>query len=215
MKNKRILSIVIAGILAIGATVTGVMAASINTGPMIELSDAIKAADVCETHLEQYCDECHGYGLDASYAVYCPHCNTKTTLCCSRDCAVDDNEANCYVNTHASGCKTIQDLYWNAYICMNCGWYTIGTHSDDYHVEAYWHLKDSTCYDHAYCSKQTLDDLRAIVNADTGVEVMSVAADAEIATTSVDDTEYDPVAAGDYCEIHDVFACEIPHNDVE
>lgn len=204
MDIKKKITTAAAVILTLGATLTGVFAANVDSEPIIEPSDAVKAADVCEAHLKENCNECDGYDLNA-YAVYCPHCGARTTLCCSRDCAYDDYEEKCFVNTHPSGCKTIQDLYWNAYICMDCGWYTIGTKSDDYHVEAYWHKKDSSCYDNAYCSMQSLDDLRAVVNAKT--EVMSV--------NTAESQEHDPVAAGDYCDVHQVFECKIPHNDIK
>lgn len=212
MKNKKFFAVALAVVMAVGSAAVGVMAADgISVGPIVEMTDAIKAADVCEAHLEQNCVECEGYGLDASYAVYCPHCSVKTTYCCSGDCAVDNNYASCLVYTHPDGCATVQDLYWNAYICMECGWYTLGTRADDYHVEAYWHLKDPTCYDNVYCSKPKLDDLRAQVNANTGAEVMT----ASNALEGAENRDHDAVAAGDYCEVHGIFSCEIPHNDVD
>ena len=211
MKNKKFFAAVLAVVMVICSAVVGVMAADgISFTPIAEESDAIKAADVCEAHLVQNCVDCEGYGLNASYAVYCPHCSTKTTVCCSGDCYIDNNYASCLAYGHPDGCATVQDLYWNAYICMECGWYTLGTHADDYHVEAYWHLKDPTCYDNVYCSKPKLDDLRAQVNAKLTAEGMT------LSDSSVESANAcpDPVAAADYCAVHGIFACDIPHNDV-
>ena len=210
--KKKIFALVVVGILAAVTTVVGVAAADIiSTGPMYEITDAIKAGDVCHEHLVQNCIECEGYGLDASYAVDCPFCDIRMTRCCSGDCAVNDNPDDCLVNTHPSGCINYQDLYWNAYICMDCGYYERGSRNNDYHVESYWHTKDSTCFDHVYCSLAKLDDLRDLFSEDSEHEVMTVAENED----NVGNAVKDPVAAGDYCEVHDIFACDIPHNGVE
>lgn len=210
--KKKIFLVIAMVILAVVATVVGVAASDIiSTGPMYEITDAVKAGDVCHEHFVQDCMECEGYGLNGSFTVNCPSCNTRMTLCCSGSCAVDDYPDDCLVSTHPSGCTNYQDLYWNAYICMRCGYYERGYRDGDYHVEAYWHDGDSTCYDHVYCSMSKLSDLINLVNGDSGHEVMTTDGNKAEGGNPVKD----PVAAGDYCEIHDIFACDIPHNDVE
>lgn len=213
MNNKRKMFATVIGIvLAVVTATIGIYAADITTELTLENIKAIEAGVVCEEHLAQYCTECEGYSPDASYAVYCPYCDVKMTLCCSGQCAINDNFANCLYVSHPDGCKNVQDLYWNAYICMDCGYFERGSKSDDTHLEAYWHTMDSTAYDHAYCSKPKLSDLLELVSEEGGVEVMAKSNDLE--DRPYYDAPNDPVLAGDYCEVHEIFSCDIPHNDV-
>lgn len=168
------------------------------------ITDAIKAADVCEEHLAKDCTICNGYEVNSSYRTVCPTCNKDMMLCCSGSVAVDDNRASCLVLDHPSGCETIQDLYWNAYYCNSCGYYQRGYRSDEYHVEAYWHTK-ADCYDHAYCSLPRLSDLTNIEEK----ECLSEKNSSNTYSNPIDAA----IAASDYCEVHDIFACNIPHED--
>lgn len=204
MKNnrKKFLAVGIVLALIVSAAVS-VYAAGIQSPTKI--TEAMLAGDVCHEHLEQDCSVCDDDR--ASYRVVCPFCYVDTTLCCSREVAIDDYHEQCFVpQQHSSSCRTVQDLYWNAYICMQCGFYTRGTHSDDMHVEAYWHLEHPEVSDNFCCSLPALDDLRAMINRSVPPEVELQA---------VGNPIKDPVLAGDYCAYHGIFACDIPHNDVE
>ena len=113
------------------------------------ITEAIMAADVCSEHLDQECLLCDG--IRNSYHEECTVCGTTMTLCCSGVYKEDDHYAPCYVSTHPKTCQTVQDLLWNAYFCPECGNYKRGgqdsNHTDDYHIEAYWHTQVS-CYNH-------------------------------------------------------------------
>lgn len=164
------------------------------------ITDAIKAADVCEDHLLKDCDECGGIEVYSSYRTTCPYCDKNMTLCCSGQVAKDDYYASCLVSSHPDGCNTVQDLYWNAYFCTECGYFTRGSREDDYHVEAYWHTKE-TCYDHAYCSKPRLSDLISVYTAN------NVECCAEVDCTE----ENNAVAAADVCGVCGNIGCTICH----
>jgi hypothetical protein len=202
-RNSFITAIVLALVLTV--TVFSVYAIDVHSSKQnVEITDAIKAADVCEEHLVKDCDICGENGLNSSYNTICPNCNTSMILCCSESMKTDNYRASCYVSSHPDGCETIQDLYWNAYYCPSCGYFQRGSRSNDYHVEAYYHTKDSSCYDNAYCSLPRLSDLTQANNPEpTSTDSSSHSAD----------NVKDAVAAADYCEVHHKFACDIPHED--
>lgn len=173
----------------------------------ILVTDAIKACDVCEAHLVQNCTECGGNELYSSYRTICPNCNTSMTLCCSEQVAEDDYYNSCLVMGHPADCNTVQDLYWNAYYCNECGHFQRGTRSDDYHIEAYWHTK-ADCYDHTYCSLPRLSDL--LRNSENN----NPADEEKDSTSHTYENKYEAaVAAGDYCEICGTFGCRTLHED--
>lgn len=203
LNRKKLFLLIVTLMVVVAATIAAVYALDIAEPDTGVLSDAIKACDVDgENH------------PDASYSIDCPFCDgVKLTRCCSQQCAKDDYFNRCLVKTHPSGCNTVQDVYWNAYVCRQCGYFERGSREDDTHVEAYWHTKDATCFDHVYCSLPKLSDLLAPFG-EAG-EIASVPDLNAIAGVENANEEYDPaVLAGDYCEVHQIFACDIPHNDV-
>lgn len=162
MKNKKWIALSILIVLAVDATAICVWAADAESELQQILTDALKAGIVCTDHLLEDCPEC--VQPQASYYTVCPSCNIEMTQCCSEQCAYDDRWRDCPVVAHGDGCSIVQDVYWNAYVCMSCGYFERGSHSDDYHVEAYWHTKDSTCFDNNFCRFTNLSDLLAQIN---------------------------------------------------
>ncbi len=211
-KVKKTAMLISAIILVIVSTVIFVCASDIiSTKPVDDISEAIKAADVCAEHLEQNCSIC---GINGSYHIECPYCGTPTIRCCNEECKEDDYEAQCLIKSHGSSCRTVQDLYWNLYFCTKCGWHTRGYHDDDFHVESYWHLNDPENCNNALCSLPRLTDLQASVAAKLGLDNPTPVPSSSGSKNSSNDKPYDPVAAGDFCEVHGIFACDIPHNNV-
>ncbi len=76
------------------------------------------------------------------------------------------------------------------------------------HVEAYWHT-EASAYNHAYCSLPKFSDIMSAISTNN-IE-MDMTSDSNVIESGIKD----PVAAGDYCEVHGIFACDIPHNDVD
>lgn len=209
----RNMFMIICSIIFISAISIGVVYAidSYSGNSEILITDAIKAGDVCEAHLVQNCTECDGYELYSSYRTVCPYCNKNMSLCCSGQIAEDDHHASCLVYDHPSGCETIQDLYWNAYYCSDCGYFQRGSRDDDYHVEAYWHTKTS-CYDHTYCSLPRLSDLISSNDEECSIEKINTD-DAPDASNKYADEYEAALAAGDICEICGKLACKTLHED--
>lgn len=209
MNVKKMLAIAVAMVLSISVAIIGLLAGEVSVPQQEALNKAIEAADVCYEHLSQDCTACATLSPKASYTVYCPICDISMTRCCSESCAQDDYFAPCLISSHEAGCNTVQDLYWNAYICMECGYYQRGINEDDTHVEAYWHTKDSNMIDNNYCHLPNESDLRALINAKNA---LATAQADSTALPSEQSKAKDPVAAGDFCELHGIFGCEIPHN---
>ena len=216
IKNKR-LAIVIGSFILVSAMVFCTFAADIITGPITFVSDAVKAGIVCEAHLAEHCELCDGLQPNTFYSTKCPRCNTSMTGCCSGEMKNNDYFYTCFVNAHPDGCNTVQDRYWNAYICMECGYWQRGYRDDEFHVEAFWHTKDPTCYSNYCCQYQKLSDLIVLVNSRNAAKAAVNAINTETTTDIVipDISRFDPadVAAGDYCALHDTFNCTIPHED--
>lgn len=179
------------------------------------LNDAIKAGDVCAPHLVKDCEECNTE--KASYRTICPLCEKDMVRACDDHFYKDSSEPNritCYVNDHPDGCETVQSLCWNYYVCDDCEYVQRGYRSDDWHVEAYDHPlcnHSIKCSDNAYCSLKRVDTYRdewaARKNASAErTEVVSATVES-IWTKDFDEA----IAAGDYCEVHEIFACDIPH----
>lgn len=190
--NKKLVIILCITVL-VSCLSVGVIYAAIDSANSNEIvSDAVKAADVCREHLLTDCPEC-----SIEHPV-CPYCEKVMTLCCSGQVAEDDYYKKCLVMDHPSNCNTVQDLYWNAYYCRDCGYFTRGSHDDDYHVEAYRHTK-AECYDHALCSLPRLSDL------------MSVDDKVECSNDDCNSKEKDPIAAADICGVCGAFDCQIYH----
>ena len=175
--------------------------------PSAPVSEALKAGDVCDDHLVQHCVECDGYEIQET-AKYCPDCNKQMTLCCSGLLVTDDYEHWCTMRTsHPSNCILQQDLYKTAYVCMDCKYVQYGT-ANDTHIESYHHTNctcSSYCMNNAYCYYPKLRDI--IVQWET----YSTENNELFGSPDMPDKPHDPVAAGDYCEIHDKFACDLDH----
>ena len=209
----RKLCIILCVILLVSVLSVGVVYAmdSFSRNSGILVTDAIKASDVCEAHLVQNCTECNGIEPYASYRTVCPYCNKDMSLCCSGQVAEDDHYANCYVSAHTSVCQNVQDLYWNAYYCSDCGYFQRGSRDNDYHVEAYWHTK-ANAYDHSYCSLPRLSDLISTHDEVCSVEKIH-ANDASPASHEYASEYEAALAAGDICEVCGKLACKTLHED--
>ena len=211
---KRIVAIIFT-ILFMSFCIAIVVSAA-NTTPINEreITEAIMAADVCADHLAHDCQLCDGDR--ASYHEECTVCGTTMILCCSGVVKENDYYAPCYVNTHPKTCQTVQDHVWNAYFCQECGNYKRGgqdpAHDDDFHVESYWHTQ-ATCFNHTHCTRPRLADLIDAYNAAHGYKSSGTTVNENESTMKSEQEIYnEAVLAGDWCEIHKTFGCEIPHN---
>lgn len=178
----------------------------------VVITEAVIAGDVCEEHLLQDCSECAEIMPYATYAHYCTKCGKKMTLCCNNTKVRDDYNGTCNVDSHPDGCVNIQDWCRNIYVCSTCVIFESGTYDDDIHLESYYHTDcncSTYCSNNAYCSLPRLSDL---VPTSDGIEL---AAEQSVPSKTYASREEEAIVAGDYCEVHDLFACDIPHNDID
>lgn len=180
-------------------------------------AEALVAGDVCAEHLLQNCEECGGVDGRASYSRTCPRCGTKgMTLCCDDDIKERMHFGTCYVNTHPDGCTNYQTFCWNHYFCESCGFDQAGMSNDDCHIEAYAHSKcncDVECKDNTYCYLVRLSELKAKYQKEQGLptaeELQQMRASAEQVPDGTEHTYEEAVIAGDFCEVHGIFGCDI------
>lgn len=167
-------------------------------------AEALAAGDVCAEHLLQNCEECGGVDGRATYRRICPLCEIAMTIYCNPELvAYDDLSAPCYADTHPDGCENSQDWNWNVYICDKCGYFERGSKEDDRHLESYYHTL-CNCDGHyhgasddakIYCTttKTTIGSPKGLVKLDDCAE----------------HTYEEAVVAGDFCEVHGIFGCDI------
>lgn len=147
--------------------------------------------------------------LMASYARYCDVCGKRMTLCCSEIYARENYPGICNSNTHPSSCINFQRWCWNAYVCTTCKTFEVGTASDDMHVESYWH-QDCNCVDKSYCRDNTYCTITQKLSTYLNAWQASSKNNGEEIHTNTTLSTYDhAVLAGDYCEVHGEFACDI------
>lgn len=191
-------------VLTLLLSCVGIYAAEFIPEQSAIIAEAIIAGVACPEHSVENCSECEGYELFASYTRYCPLCDKKMTRCCNDTVAVNDMQNTCNVDSHPDGCVNIQDWCRNIYVCSDCNYYTTGPKEDDIHLEAYYHTRcnctDGECSDNSFC---TLPRLSNYINEwESDIEVMS-------STKEYADKYTEAVVAGDYCETHGRFACDI------
>lgn len=180
-------------------------------------AEALVAGDVCAEHLLQNCEECGGVDVLASYYMTCPRCGTEgMTLCCADDIKESMDEGDCYVSTHPDGCTNYQTWCWNHYFCKSCGFDQAGEHENDYHLESYDHNMcncDTKCKDDAYCHLTRLCVLKGNCQKEQGLptaeELQQMRASAEQVPDGTEHTYEEAVVAGDFCEVHGIFGCDI------
>ncbi len=217
--KKRILALVSAVAVVICGSVVYALDAS---QPQI-LTEAIIAGEVCPTHLLQECPDCDGVGTKASYRTLCPICGEDMAIACD-DYTYDYLvSSTCLVSAHPDDCINQQTHCWNYYVCDDCEYYQLGTRSDDYHLEAYAHTKcnhSTKCKNDAYCSLKRIDTYKAEWSSRAGIDGQSMTTSADAAEQVLENTineailsgNYEAVVAGDYCELHDTFGCDIYHD---
>ena len=190
--------------------------------PAEPITDALSAADVCREHLLSDCTECGGllrqrtaYICDQCTNWYCstelqescqycggsvreydtascPFCGTALTSFCSGVLVMDGYYGICLLPDHPESCHTVQTLCKDGFYCENCEWLRTGV-LEEHHIERYYH---SSCPDD--CRNDNYCTLVKFLQIETDVQ-------------SRPDNPHDPAAAGDYCETHDKFACDLDH----
>lgn len=175
-------------------------------------AEALVAGDVCAEHLLQNCEECER----ATYTRECPMCGTVMTRCCDDDVADKEIYTTCNVKTHPDNCDNIQTWHWNYYFCKNCGHNTRGTAPDDKHLESYDHNMcncNTKCKNNTYCHLTRLCVLKGNYKKEQGLptaeELQQMRASAEQVPDGTEHTYEEAVVAGDFCEVHGIFGCDI------
>jgi len=90
---------------------------------------------------------------------------------------------------YCGGADAGDGMFWNAYVCPECMFFERSNAGD----------RALACHEEENCDLPRLKDL---ITPDES---------AEPSGTQIKD----PVAAADYCEVHDVFGCTILHTDEE
>lgn len=211
--KKHTVFIVILVLVVLVVSVGSVYAIVNDSSNKQVLTEAIKASDVCPTHLLKDCVECTPE--KASYRTLCPTCGNDMVVACNDHyyrSPSNPNRAPCYVYDHPSQCVNLQSLCWNYYVCNDCEYSQKGTRADDWHVESYDHLlcnHSVACEDAAYCSmKRVATYIQEWNGPGKGSNDEENAATEKVWTKDFDEA----IAAGEYCEIHDCFGCEIYHD---
>lgn len=166
----------------------------------------LAAGDVCGLIEGHHCDMCDDDTDIIDTAEICPDCGIGTLRAvCSgvrkldggNDCFYDDCYLQGYPYYHPSDCKTVIIRFYTDITCSYapCGYRSCGSGS---HIEAYFHSSDPSVADNHYCS--LIQDHRS---SDYG------------AGTDVNDSfrEKDPIAAGDFCTVHQMFGCNCSDED--
>lgn len=93
------------------------------------------------------------------------------------------------MDLYCGGADAGDGMFWNAYVCPQCMFFERSNISD----------RELACHAEEDCALPRLKELITSNESDeqSGAQTK------------------DPVAAADYCEVHEIFACDIPHNDVE
>ncbi|MBQ7921466.1 MAG: hypothetical protein IJ325_02675 [Clostridia bacterium] len=160
------------------------------------------------------CPYCSGKNLQAFDHNSCPYCLSELTVYCYGILTMDGYYDLCLIPDHPDTCHTVQKLCREGVYCENCAFSSTGF-PDEVHIESYYH---SSCPDEyrndSYCTlpkfsvllEQWSREAEASRKKDLQAIKQIYGEDAVFS-----DKPHDPVAAGDYCETHDKFACDLDH----